>query len=310
METNNSGVNCSQRRERLIKLPILPSMELFQTIVYIPTFILGVLFNGMAIWFALRKIRKLTEPVIYMVSLMVLDLFVLFAIPFRIISYDSRKWDLGQTFCSFLESLYFVNMYGSILISLCICVDRYIAILHPFAAVILRSPRKAAITCVIISAGVWAGTACTFQFHNKDTPPVCFHGFSEATWENVILLVVLETVLLSSTITVIFCSVRIIVCLRRSQKPDSPFTIKSKSLKIIVANLIIFLICFVPYHLALVLYYLVMNCILNDPHEAILTFLQVTLTCANLNCFLDGFCFYFVFKESVKLASVESNTIN
>ncbi|XP_042315729.1 lysophosphatidic acid receptor 6-like [Sceloporus undulatus] len=310
METSTSQANCSQANPSQQYQPILPSVELFQIIIYIPTFILGVLFNGMAIWFAFHKIRRLTESVIYMVTLMILDIFVLFALPFKIISYDKRKWDLGHVFCSFLESLYFVNMYGSIFISLGICVDRYLAILHPFVAVSLRSPRKAAITCVIISAGVWAGTACTYQLHKDDSPKFCFHGFSEDIWKNIILLVTLETVFLASTIAMILCTVQIILCLQKSRKPDSPPTIKSKSVKILVVNLTTFLVCFAPFHVALVLYYLVKNCILSDGQEAIRTFLQITLCWANLNCFLDGICFYFVFKESLKPVSNESNAIN
>ncbi|XP_053162084.1 G-protein coupled receptor 55-like [Hemicordylus capensis] len=292
METSTLQANCTILANR--SRPIQQHVELFQLSVYIPTFMLGLVFNGMAMWFALCKIRQLTEPVIYMVSLIFLDTLMLFVLPFKIISYHKRKWDLGSAFCLFLESLYFVNMYGSILISTCICVDRYIAILHPFQAVTLRSPRKAAITCAIISAGVWAGTAYTSQLHEHAGPTSCFHSFSGSIWNTPVLLAVLETVFLSCMVTTIFCTVQIAIRLQRSQQLAMK---KSRSINIIMANLATFLVCFTPFHMALVLYYLVKNCILDDGQEIIRTFLQISLCWANLNCFMDAICYYFVFKE-------------
>ncbi|XP_066477601.1 G-protein coupled receptor 55-like [Tiliqua scincoides] len=298
--------NCTiQAKTNQSYLPIQPHVELFQLCVYIPTFILGLLFNGMAMSFAFCKIRQLTESVIYVMSLMILDTLMLFVLPFKIISYHKKEWDLGNAFCSFLESLYFVNMYGSILISTCICVDRYIAILHPFAATTLRSPRKAIITCAIMSAGVWAGTAYTFKLHEHTGSNSCFHGFSRRTWETPILLIILEMAFLGCMIIMIFCTVQIVICLCKSQRLGDPLANKSKSINIIVVNLATFLLCFTPFHVALVLYYLVKNCFLNDDKEIVRTFLQISLCWANINCFLDAICYYFVFKEFLKLPTSE-----
>lgn len=280
-------------------------VELFQLSVYIPTFVLGLLFNGLAMSFAFRKIRQLTEPVIYMMSLMILDTLMLFVLPFKIISYHEKEWVLGNVFCSFLESLYFVNMYGSILISTCICVDRYIAILHPFAAITLRSPRKAVITCAIMSAGVWAGTAYTYKLHEHTGPKSCFHGFSPSIWGNPTLLITLEVAFLSCMAIMIFCTVEIVKCLSKSQRLGDPLINKSKAINIIVANLATFMVCFTPFHVALVLYYLAKNCFLDDSQEIVRTFLQISLCWANLNCFLDAIGYYFVFSEFLKLFSSE-----
>lgn len=303
---NHSAQNSTDESHPSIQLYV----ELFQIIIYIPTFILGLLLNGMAMWSAFCKIRQFTEPVIYMVSLIILDTLVLFALPFKIISYQNEQWDLGHSFCSFLESLYFVNMYGSILISLCICVDRYIAILHPFVAVSLRSPTKAAITCGVISAGIWAGTACTLHLHENDGPRSCFYGFSGHIWKNTALLAFLEMAFLSCMAAMIYCTVRIMICVHKSQRPNDSITVRRKTVNIIMANLATFLICFTPFHVALVLYYLVKNCILDDGQEIIRIFLQVTLCWANFNCFLDAICYYFVFSESLKPVSTSGETIN
>lgn len=106
MGTSTLQANCTIESNQSY-LPIEHHVKLFQFCVYIPTFILGLLFNGMAMTFAFRKIRRLTEPVIYMMTLMTLDTLLLFVLPFKIISYHKKEWMLGSVFCSFLESLYF-----------------------------------------------------------------------------------------------------------------------------------------------------------------------------------------------------------
>ncbi|CAM5174719.1 unnamed protein product [Natator depressus] len=255
----------------------------------------------MALWFAFCKIRKLTESTIYVVSLITLDTLLLFTLPFKIISYGSQnKWNLGSAFCSFLESLYFVNMYGSILISACMCVDRYIAIRHPLLAISLRSTKKAAMVCSIVCVGVWAGTSFTYQFHDS-TPTTCFYGFSNKTWENPAVPIILETAFSGSLIAMIFCTVQIIICLKRSRRPDDPLTDTSKSVKIVMANLATFVVCFTPFHVMFFLYYLVKKeVITSNLQQIIRPLVQISLCWANLNCCLDAICYYFVLKEFLK----------
>ncbi|NXK53195.1 LPAR6 protein, partial [Chauna torquata] len=276
---------------------------LFQLIMYTPTFILGLLFNTMALSFLFFKAKKLSESTVYMIALIFLDTLLLFTLPFKIISYHlQNKWNLGSVFCSILESLYFVNMYGSILISLCICTDRYIAICHPFTAPALRSTKKAAMVCAVICLSISAGTVSTFQLHEEGhNISSCFHNFSKSTWENTGLFSALETTFFGSMAAMTFCTVQIVRCLRKRRKPDNPQTHTTRAEKIVVTNFITFLVCFTPYHVTFFLYFLVKNSIIHTTcHHTLRDILQVTLCWANLNCCLDGVCYYFVLKESLE----------
>ncbi|KFQ86577.1 Lysophosphatidic acid receptor 6, partial [Phoenicopterus ruber ruber] len=275
---------------------------LFQIIMYTPTFTLGLLFNVMALSFLFFKVKKLSESTVYMIALIFLDTLLLFTLPFKIISYQQKKWNLGPVFCSTLESLYFVNMYGSILISLCICVDRYIAIRHPFTARTLRSTKKAATVCAVICLGISAGTISTFQLHEKGhNISSCFHNFSKSTWENTGLFSALEITFFGCMAAMTFCTVQIVRCLRNHRKTDNPQTHTTRAEKIVVMNLVAFLVCFTPYHVAYFLYFLVKNNIIDSSFLQVLrNTVQVTLCWANLNCCLDGVCYYFVLKESLQ----------
>ncbi|NXM74463.1 LPAR6 protein, partial [Serilophus lunatus] len=276
---------------------------LFQFIMYIPTFMLGMLFNVMALWFLFFKVKKLSESTVYMVALIFLDTLLLFTLPFKIFSYYRQDhWNLGSIFCSTLESLYFVNMYGSILISLCICMDRYIALRHPFKALSLRSTRKAAIVCAVICLCTSVGTVSTFQLHGKGhNISSCFHNFSKSTWENTGLFSTLEIIFFGSMAAMTFCTVQIVRCLRKHRNPDNPQTHTTRAERIVVTNLVAFSVCFTPYHVAYFLYFLVKNEIIHISFQRVLRdILQITLCWANLNCCLDGVCYYFVLKESLE----------
>ncbi|NXP22233.1 LPAR6 protein, partial [Scytalopus superciliaris] len=275
----------------------------FQLIMYIPTFSLGLLFNVMALSFLFFKVKKLSESTVYMIALIFLDTLLLFTLPFKIISYHVQdKWKWGSVFCSTLESLYFVNMYGSILISLCICVDRYIAIRHPFTACSLRSVRKAAAVCAVVCLGTSGGTVYTFQLHDKGhNISSCFHNFSSSTWKNTGMFSSLEIIFFSSMAAMTFCTAQIIRCLRKHRDAENPQTYITKAERIVVANLVAFLVCFTPYHVAYFIYFLVKNDIINTSFQKVLRdVLQITLCWANLNCCLDGVCYYFVLKESLE----------
>ncbi|XP_040561825.1 uncharacterized protein LOC101748451 isoform X4 [Gallus gallus] len=75
---------------------INPRVELFQLIMYTPTFILGLLFNVMALSFLFFPAKKLSESTVYLIALIFLDTLLLFTLPFKIISYHlQNKWKLG-----------------------------------------------------------------------------------------------------------------------------------------------------------------------------------------------------------------------
>ncbi|XP_040286944.1 G-protein coupled receptor 55-like [Bufo bufo] len=280
------------------------SVELFQLIVYIPTFIFGLIFNTIALWMLFFRIKKWMETTTYMATLILFDSLLLITLPFKIKAYNvGEKWTLGSGVCTFLESLYFVNMYGSIFISVCICMDRYIAIQFPFYSKVLRSPKKATIICILVCITVW-GSSTGFLLRLKDNNEShCFYGFSDATWRNIYLVIMLELVFLFSAALLTFCTAHILLTFKNKIQNDLYCTSRGqkKSTRILLVNLLTFLFSFGPFHLSLLLYFLVKNGLISEVHiRQLRIFIQVSLCIANTNCFLDGVCYYYVLKEFVK----------
>ncbi|KAJ8410912.1 hypothetical protein AAFF_G00188690 [Aldrovandia affinis] len=272
-------------------------MKSLQLVIYIPIFIFGLILNTLALLVFCLLLKKWTESTIYMTNLVLMDMLLLFPMPFKMHATKYHWAADKRLFCSFLESLYFVSVYGSIYTIMCIAVDRYIAIKHPFRAKQLRSPRAALVTCVVIWLVVLGATAPVYRFHSKSEEPFrCFHGFSKEGW-NPVLIVCLEVLgFLGPTLVLVSCSVQIIRTLRKSLQSSAQ---SRACVRIIYSNLCIFLVPFTPCHVGIFLQFLVRCGTITDCglQNRISLFVQVSMGLANITCCLDAFCYYFITME-------------
>ncbi|MBN3285381.1 GPR55 protein, partial [Polyodon spathula] len=231
--------------------------------VYIPIFIVGITLNALALIVFCRVLKKWMESTIYMTNLALMDLLLLLILPFRIYTGTMQK-----TFCTFLETLYFICMYGSIFTIVCICVDRYIAIKHPFHATTLRSPKKAFGACAVIWVSVWLGSIPVYDFHNSYGNISCFHNFSNTMWNPPVIIAVELFGFIIPMVLLVVCSVEIIKTLQKKNSHRDNMSSKA-CVRIIYANLLVFLVSFMPSHLGIFLQCLTCNSKLpaSGPHE-------------------------------------------
>ncbi|XP_032420618.1 G-protein coupled receptor 55 [Xiphophorus hellerii] len=288
---SNNSSNCSTRE-------VDEQMKYLELVIYIPIFIMGMFLNLAALLVYCLCFRKWTESTIYMTSLALMDLLLLLPLPFKMhAAYQTWPQEF-QHVCSFLENLYFVGTYGGIYMIMCIGVDRWLAICHPFKAKQLRSPKAALITCV----GVWvlAFTAIfpvTFSFRTKvDEHFHCFHRFSENGWSPKVIICLQIFGFLGPALILVCCSVQIIWTLQESGQRST----KSQAcVKIIYSGLCAFLVPFTPSHLAIFLQFLVHQKMIEDcsSMKSISMFLQTAMCLSNITCCLDGLCYYFIADE-------------
>lgn len=278
-----------------------------QWFVYVPILVAGFPLNLAALWQLIFHVRRWSESTVYLVNLMINDSLLMFSLPFKIQAYN-RPWTLGDPFCSWLESLVYVNIYGSIMLSVCIAVDRYIGLQFPFAARRLRSPRKACLVCLVVWIGVFASSVPIYTLHDKGNKSNCFQGFSEGTWKKYGIVIAMETVFCSSAVVMVFCSVRVMQILRglRERNPGDPKLRNNKSIKIVFSNLVVFLICFIPYHIAAPLYFNAkMSPSLHLHVKPLRYFIHISICISSVNCLADGACYYFILKENLESAQRE-----
>lgn len=273
-------------------------METLELVIYIPIFVLGLILNAAALLVFLVFLRKCIESTIYMTSLAVMDLLLLFLLPFKMHA-TNNKWPAYlQPFCSVLESLYFVGIYGSIYTIMCIAVDRWLAICHPFKAKQLRSPKLALVTCMAVWVLVLATIfPTTYGFREAEqTEFHCFHRFSQKGWSPKVIICLQVFGFLGPALVVVYCSVQTICTLRRSgqHSPQSQACVK-----IIYSSLSAFLVPFTPSHLGILLQFLVHQGVIQDCSNktSISLFIQIALCLSNITCCLDALCYYFIAHE-------------
>ncbi|KAK7156804.1 hypothetical protein R3I94_006751 [Phoxinus phoxinus] len=276
-----------------------------QWCVYVPILVFGLPLNLAALWLLLFRVRRLSESTVYLINLIINDGLLILSLPFKIHAYK-KEWTLGNTFCSLLESLLYVNIYGSIMLSMCIAVDRYIALQFPFAALRLRSPRKAMLVCLVVWMMVFGCSIPIFNLHeepNATSTTFCFQQFSNRTWSKSWILVSMETVFCSSALLMVFCSVRVVQILHdlRKRNPGDAKLRNNKSMKIVLSNLVVFLTCFIPYHIAVLIYFHAKTS--NSPSiDHLRYFVHISICISNVNILADGACYYFILKENLESA--------
>ncbi|KAM3866224.1 G-protein coupled receptor 55 [Diretmus argenteus] len=273
-------------------------MKYLELVIYTPIFLFGLVLNVMALLVFCVCLRKWTESTIYMTNLALMDLLLLLPLPFKMHA-TNHLWPAHlQQLCSFLEGLYFVGIYGSIYTIMCIALDRWVAIRHPFKAKQVRSPKVALGICVTIWVLVLAAISPTiFSLRKAGQEELhCFHRFSDKGWSPVVIISLEVFGFLGPALVLICCSAQTIWTLQESGQ-HSPTS--RACVKIIYSSLCAFLVPFTPSHIAILLQFLVRQGVIEDCglKTSISLFIQIAMSLANITCCLDALCYYFIAHE-------------
>ncbi|XP_043556323.1 lysophosphatidic acid receptor 6-like [Chiloscyllium plagiosum] len=283
--------------------------------VYSLVFLIGLVSNCVALYVLRCSLQLRNETITYMTNLAVSDLLFVFTLPFRIFYYVTRDWPFGDLLCKVSGTLFLTNMYGSILFLTCISVDRFLAIVHPFRSRMLRSKRNAIIVCVAVWVTVLTGSVpATFLQTTNNTAnqtKTCFENFSSQAWKHFLSKIVIFIEIVGFFIPLllnIFCFSMVLKTLKQPITLCRSKLNKKKVLRMIVVHFLIFITCFVPYNVTLVMYSLVRtgtvgNCSVVTVVKAMY---PITLCFAVSNCCFDPIVYYFTsetFKNSIKRKS-------
>ncbi|KAK7939265.1 hypothetical protein WMY93_002591 [Mugilogobius chulae] len=156
------------------------TMHLISVIIYIISFVLGLIGNGTVIWVTSSKSKK-TVNTIWVLNLALADfVFVLF-LPLYI-HYILREfnWDFGVVMCKLNSFVIVMNMYASVLFLTLLSIDRYISLVHLNWSQRHRTVWRAWLICGcvwIVSAALSSPALIfrdTMRLHDK---VVCFNNF-------------------------------------------------------------------------------------------------------------------------------------
>ncbi|XP_028809085.1 putative G-protein coupled receptor 132b [Denticeps clupeoides] len=225
------------------------------TVLYSVVLLIGLPANVATVYLTFLQVQRKNVLGTYLLSLSLCDLTYLCTLPqWAIYINGDHQWPWSSTACKVTGYVFFNNMYISIFMLCCISADRYVAVVYAVESRGLRRQRLAA----AISVGVWLlvglGHLPVFAMPEGNAESGtrrCFEpGQSTAivTGFNLARFFVgfaAPLALLVATNRAILANVQASEGLRASQKE------KVRNLAIAVVAL--FLVCFGPYHLILLL---------------------------------------------------------
>lgn len=231
---------------------------------YSLVFMLGLALNGALLWCVCSRTRRWCSTVIYMTNLAVADLLYVLSLPPLIISNAmGGLWPFGNVICKTVRFFFFVNLHCSMMFLTCVSVHRFLGVCFPIAAVRLRTKKLALFasgsvwvlaaaeilpTLVFAHSGVIYNMTVCFEMTNPNNFSVYFpYGLFLAIVGFLIPFLIVVTCY-CSMIKVLYCRAADSISKARTAR------MRNKSLSTLLVVCLMFVVCFVPYHIARTVY--------------------------------------------------------
>lgn len=288
--------NSSCRFNEEFKYILLP-------VSYSLVFVVGLVLNSVALWMFLKKMRPWNTSTVYMFHLALSDFLYVLSLPTLIYYYANRShWPFGVAACKAVRFLFYANLYCSILFLTCISVHRYLGICHPIKARNLIKSRHAHAVCCLVWAAVTACLVPNIVFvttSRRDNDTLCHDTTSQGAFEEYVDYSSVVMVLLFGipflVIVACYCLMARALCRPRHLASSGPqgASSRQKSIKLIVVVLVVFAVCFVPFHVTRTLYYTSRVLDLNCRFLNVVNFTyKITRPLASVNSCIDPILYF------------------
>lgn len=233
------------------------TLNIFIFIVYLLIFLLGTLGNMVVVLVVFPSRHKLSPSDLFLFHLAIADIMLAITMPLWAV-YFLHGWVFGEATCKIVSMILEANFYTSILFLVCISADRYMLVVHASKEGICRQNRHV-ICSWITCASVWTlGIMLSLPaaiYHKtysskKGDEMECgeYYGTSADKWRLAtrIMRHLLGFVLpLGAMLGFYGITFARLVQARGFQK--------QRAMKVIVAVVVAFLICWCPNHLAVII---------------------------------------------------------
>uniref|UniRef100_A0A8C3JCF3 G-protein coupled receptors family 1 profile domain-containing protein n=1 Tax=Calidris pygmaea TaxID=425635 RepID=A0A8C3JCF3_9CHAR len=219
--------------------------------VYSIVFAIGLPANCLTSLLTFVQIQRNKVIAIYIFSLSLSELMYLSTLPLWIIYVQNdHRWNMHTSTCIITGFIFFCNIYNSILLLCCISVDRYVALVYALESRGRRGQKLAIIiVCLLFAAvAVVHSPVFTMKTHQNAT---CFETLPLTSTLASFGIVRFLIGFAIPFITLIFTNYKIFQSTKTSSSLTCRQKVKVKYLAI--AIIVIFLICFAPYHVVLLI---------------------------------------------------------
>lgn len=280
----------------------------FLPMVYIIVFAIGLPSNGMALWVFFFRTKKRHPAIIYMANMAMADLLFVIWFPLKIAYHvKGNNWIYGEGLCKVFVGFFYGNMYCSILFITCLSVQRYWVIVNP-----MSYGRKNSEIAIGVSALIWLliilGTIPLYLYDQTayivdlnittchDVLPLDKLAFDMFSY---FLSLAIGVFFFPAVLTTV-AYILMIKTLNASITDEKIGKKRKKAIKLILTVLVMYLVCFTPSNLLLIIHYaLIKKQYISSVYASYIT----TLCLATINSAIDPFIYYYVskdFRENVK----------
>ncbi|KAG7271182.1 hypothetical protein CRUP_034697 [Coryphaenoides rupestris] len=290
--------NLTTLREKSLQQLQAPSTNLFIPILYLLAFCVGLPANLLALWVLVFRTKKLPSTTL-LINLTATDIMLLLVLPFRIIyHFKGNDWVFGEPMCRVVMAIFYGNMYGCVLCLALVALDRYVALVHPFSAKVLRSQR----TSLYMSLAVWLVVAVAMvpllisqQSYMLDELQITTcHDALPAVDQEYYFLPYFTTLFtlcfLLPLLVIVYCYIAVLCTLVAGGRRYS------HAVRVTVLVLVVFVVCLLPSNVLLLLTY--SNSALDGGGH-----IPALHAVSTLNSCIDPFIFYYVsddFREKTR----------
>ncbi|XP_035502921.2 uracil nucleotide/cysteinyl leukotriene receptor [Scophthalmus maximus] len=217
---------------------------------YILVFFLALNGNSLALWIFCHQRGTSSPANVFLMHLAVADLSYVIILPLRATYHlTGGHWPFGEVPCRVVGFLFYVNMYASLYFLACVAADRYLAVVHAVRSLKARRARYAH----IISFSLWALVTVsmapllvTHQTAEVDGVTVCLQLYREKASRNA--LISLAVAFTPPFFVILSCYLLIIHSLQQGSRLEP--AIKLRALRTISLVILIYVVCFLPYHVS------------------------------------------------------------
>lgn len=271
--------------------PLTPVLAVVNVIIAV----LGLGGNSLVIWICACKMKK-TVITTWYISLAISDFMFCLLLPLDVFYAITSHWPFGAALCKLTSSALFLNMYSSVFLLMLISTDRCVMILFPVWSHNHRSVKKALAVVVLmwlISALLTTPNLIFKQVIQHGSITQCYSDYMHRSKHQAVAIVrFICGFLIPFTVIVICCSVLVAKLRGLTLRSTRPY-------KLMVALILSFFLCWLPYHTFVLLELDLQNHSLDVVHNG----LKVGATLAAANSFLSPILYVFAgndFKRTLK----------
>ncbi|KAF3688251.1 Atypical chemokine receptor 3 C-X-C chemokine receptor type 7 [Channa argus] len=228
------------------------------SVLYIFIFLVGLAANALVVCVNLRSDRTRYETHLYILNLAVADLCVVATLPIWVTSLlQGGHWPFGEAICKLTHLVFSVNLFSSIFFLTCMSVDRYLSVTHYADAPTSRRKKVARrMICVLVwLLALVASIPDTYYLQVVKSMhyvgAVCRPVYPSHNPREWMVGIQLSFIVLGFAIP--FPVIAVFYLLLAAAIPPSSDQERRVSRLIILAYIMVFLICWLPFHAVLLL---------------------------------------------------------